>query len=88
MSTDFSFQLGLITSCLQTVAVALSWFLSSRWGRRTIYLWGTVANMTFLFALGAVAAASKSKDAQFAQACLGVIISLYVLNLPLSRQTS
>lgn len=75
MTTNFSFALGLITSCLQCVAVGCSWLLSSWFGRRTIYLWGTAANITFLFALGIVAATSTSSAAQFAQAILGVIIS-------------
>ncbi|RSH76962.1 uncharacterized protein EHS24_003901 [Apiotrichum porosum] len=75
MSTDFSFQLGLITSCLQMFAVGCSWLLSSWFGRRTIYLYGTFVNTVFLFALGIIATASSSSKAQFAQACLGVIIS-------------
>jgi SP family general alpha glucoside:H+ symporter-like MFS transporter len=75
MTTSFAFALGLITSCLQMVGVGLSWVLSAYFGRRTIYLWGTAANLTFLFALGIVSATSHSNSANFAQACLGVIIS-------------
>ena len=75
MTTDFAFALGLITSCLQVIAVACSWVLSSYFGRRTIYLYGTAANITFLFALGIAATVTQSSKAQFAQACLGVIIS-------------
>ena len=75
MTTDFAFALGLITSCLQVIAVACSWVLSSYFGRRTIYLYGTATNITFLFALGIAATVTQSSKAQFAQACLGVIIS-------------
>jgi SP family general alpha glucoside:H+ symporter-like MFS transporter len=38
ISTDRSFQLNLINSCLQFVANAISWPLTAWFGRRTIYL--------------------------------------------------
>lgn len=75
MTTDFAFALGLITSCLQTVAVGLSWVLSAFFGRRTIYLYGTATNMALLFALGIAASLPQNKSTNYAQACLGVIIS-------------
>lgn len=75
MTTDFAFALGLINSCLQVVAVSLSWGLSAFFGRRTIYLWGTGANIAFLFALGIAATIHQSKSTSYAQAVLGVIIS-------------
>ena len=65
----------MINSCLQFVANALSWFLTAWFGRRTIYLWGTATNITFLFILGICASVPTSASTNYAQACLGVIIS-------------
>ena len=75
MSTNFSFQLGLINSCLGFVANILSWFLTAYFGRRTIYLYGTAFNVVCLFALGVAASVPQSASSNYAQACLGVIIS-------------
>lgn len=75
MSTDFSFQLNLINSCLQFVANALSFILGSYFGRRTIYLWGTAVNATFLILLGICATITQNHQTNYAQACLGIIIS-------------
>ncbi|TID27856.1 maltose permease [Venturia nashicola] len=75
MSTDFSFQLNLINACLQFVANALSWFIGSYFGRRTIYLWGTAINATFLIILGICATITQNSSTNYAQACLGIIIS-------------
>jgi MFS transporter, SP family, general alpha glucoside:H+ symporter len=76
MTTSFAFALGLITSCLQTIAVGCSWFLSAWFGRRTIYLWGTFVNMCLLFSLGIAASVHQSKASNYAQAVLGLIISV------------
>ncbi|KAF2109781.1 putative hexose carrier protein [Lophiotrema nucula] len=82
MSTDFSFQLNLINSCLQFIANTLAWFLTAWFGRRTIYLWGTATNITFLMILGICASIAQNKSTNYAQACLGVIISfVYALAL-------
>ncbi|KZM22742.1 uncharacterized protein EKO05_0004584 [Ascochyta rabiei] len=75
MSTDFSFKLNLINSCLQLVANALSWPLSAYLGRRTIFLGGAFVNMILLIILGICATISQSSATNYAQACLGVIIS-------------
>ena len=75
MSSDFSFQLNLINSCLQFVANVGSWFLSGWFGRRTIYLWGTAFNFTLLILLGLCASIKQNTSTNYAQACLGVIIS-------------
>ena len=75
MSTNFSFQLSLINSCLGFIANAGSWFLTGWFGRRTIYLWGTATNITMLFILGICASVPQNKQTNYAQACLGVIIS-------------
>ncbi|PSR79887.1 maltose permease [Coniella lustricola] len=75
MSTDFAFKLNLINSCLQFVANGLSWPLSGYFGRRTIYLWGTGTNIVFLMILGICASIPQSTSTNYAQACLGIIIS-------------
>ncbi|KAK3209018.1 hypothetical protein GRF29_69g412514 [Pseudopithomyces chartarum] len=75
MSTDFSFQLNLINSCLGLIANVGSWFLATWFGRRTVYLWGTAVNLTFLFLLGVCASIPQNSKTNYAQACLGVIIS-------------
>lgn len=75
MSQDFAFKLNLINSCLQFVANGLAWPLSNWFGRRTIYLWGTAVNVMFLFILGICASIPQNNSTNYAQACLGVIIS-------------
>ncbi|KAI4715420.1 general substrate transporter [Aureobasidium sp. EXF-10727] len=75
MSPEFSFKLNLINNCLGLVANIMSWFLTSWFGRRTIYLWGTAFNATMLFLLGICASVPQNTSTNYAQACLGVIIS-------------
>lgn len=75
MSTDFAFKLNLINSCLQFAANIFSWPITGWFGRRTIYLWGTATNITFLFILGIVASIPQNNSTNYAQACLGIIIS-------------
>jgi SP family general alpha glucoside:H+ symporter-like MFS transporter len=75
MSTDFSFKLNLINSCLQLVANMCSWPLTNWFGRRTIYLGGTAVNIVFLFLLGVCASIPQNTATNYAQACLGVVIS-------------
>jgi len=75
MSTDFSFKLNLINSCLQLIANICSWPLSGWFGRRAIYLTGTAINVTLLFLLGICASIEQNKATNYAQACLGVVIS-------------
>ena len=75
MSQTFSFKLSLINSCLGFIANAGSWFLTAWFGRRTIYLWGTATNIAFLFILGICASIKQTNGTNYAQACLGVIIS-------------
>ncbi|KAL7920138.1 general substrate transporter [Trichoderma austrokoningii] len=75
IGSDRAFQLNLINSCLQFVANACSWFLTAWFGRRTIYLWGTATNITLLFILGICASIPQNNSTNYAQACLGIIIS-------------
>lgn len=75
MTVDFSFKLNLINSCLGLIANACAWPLSGWFGRRTIYLWGTATNITLLFLLGICASLKQNSATNYAQACLGVVIS-------------
>ena len=75
MSTDFAFKLSLINSCLGFIANALSWILTAWFGRRTIYLWGTATNVVLLVLLGICASIDQNNATNYAQACLGVVIS-------------
>ncbi|KAL3478302.1 general substrate transporter [Aspergillus californicus] len=75
ISPDKAFQLNLITTCLQLVANIGSWGLTSWFNRRTVFLWGTGTNVIFLFILGICASIPQSNRTNYAQACLGVIIS-------------
>ncbi|KAK5110936.1 hypothetical protein LTR62_005474 [Meristemomyces frigidus] len=81
MSVKTAFALGLITSALQWIFVMLSWILTTYFGRRSIYLWGSAANTILLFALGVAGCFGKhNTTANLAQASLGLIVSvLFVL---------
>ena len=56
--------------------VMLSWFLTTYFGRRAIYLWGTLGLTILLIALGISASVGQSNGATLAQAALGLIISV------------
>ncbi|WVF72569.1 hypothetical protein IAT40_007386 [Kwoniella sp. CBS 6097] len=76
MNTNTAYALGLITSALQAIFVALSWILTTYFGRRSIYIWGTAFNVVCLFALGVAASVGKSNAASLAQASFGLIVSV------------
>lgn len=65
----------MVNSCLQLVANACSWFLSSWFGRRTIYLYGTAVNVTLLIILGLVGSVEQNNNTNLTQAALGILIS-------------
>lgn len=76
MKTNTAFALGLITSALQMIFVMLSWILTTYYGRRPIYLWGTGFNIVMLVALGIAASVGTSTMASNAQASFGLIVSV------------
>jgi SP family general alpha glucoside:H+ symporter-like MFS transporter len=76
MSTDTAFAMGLITSALQMIFVMFSWILTTYFGRRSIYLWGSAGNTVLLIALGVAASVGASNAATQAQASLGLIVSV------------
>ncbi|KAF2225218.1 putative maltose permease MAL31 [Elsinoe ampelina] len=73
---NLAFALGLITSALQMIFVMGSWVLTSYFGRRPIYLWGSAANTILLIALGVAGSVGASNSASLAQASLGLIVSV------------
>jgi SP family general alpha glucoside:H+ symporter-like MFS transporter len=73
--TNFSFQLGLINSCLQLVATILSIPLGAYFGRRDIFLYGAATNCTFLMLLGVCASIPQNNGTNYAQAIFGILIS-------------
>jgi len=76
MSHNTAFALGLITSALQMIFVMLSWILTTYFGRRTIYIWGSALNTVLLVALGVAGSVGTSIAASNAQASLGLIVSV------------
>ncbi|KAK1984432.1 general substrate transporter, partial [Colletotrichum cereale] len=72
---DRAFELNLISSCIQIFANAFSWPLGGWFGRRTIYLWGTITNVTLLMILGICASIQQSTATNYAQAILGILIA-------------
>ena len=83
VSVNTAFALGLTTSALQMVFVMLSWILTTYFGRRSIYLWGSAVNTALLIALGVAASVPVGPKgtpsyhaASLAQASLGLIISV------------
>jgi SP family general alpha glucoside:H+ symporter-like MFS transporter len=73
--TNFSFQLGLINSCLQLVATILSIPLGAYFGRRDIFLYGAATNCCFLMLLGVCASIPQNNGTNYAQAIFGILIS-------------
>lgn len=77
MSTETAFALGLITSALQMIFVMLSWILTTYYGRRSIYLWGSAVNTALLIALGVAGSVNPgSNSSNLASASLGLIVSV------------
>ena len=74
---DLAFALGLITSALQWIFVMLSWILTTYFGRRSIYLWGSAFNTLLLICLGIAGSVAVSDASNLAQAALGLIVSVF-----------
>ncbi|TPX12805.1 uncharacterized protein E0L32_006685 [Thyridium curvatum] len=76
MSDTTAFALGLITSALQMIFVMLSWILTTYFGRRDIYVWGSAVNTILLVALGVAGSFPRSTSVNLAVASLGLIVSV------------
>ncbi|KAF5636198.1 major facilitator superfamily transporter [Fusarium sp. NRRL 52700] len=78
VTTERAFQLNIINTCLQFIGNIIAGFF----GRRTIYLWGTITKVTLLMILGIVATLHQSTATNYVQAVLGILISfVYALCL-------
>lgn len=77
VGTNLAFALGLITSAIQMIFVMLSWILTTYFGRRSIYLWGSAFNTFMLIMLGIAGSFSKSTPQNLAVASLGLIVSVF-----------
>lgn len=75
IATEKSFELSLINSCLGLVANILHWPLTNWFGRRTIYLVGTIVNIVLLILLGIIASIPQNNGTNYAQAILAILIS-------------
>lgn len=58
------------------VFVMLSWILTTYFGRRSIYLWGSFANLIGLIALGIAGSFKTTTSSSYAQASLALIVSV------------
>jgi SP family general alpha glucoside:H+ symporter-like MFS transporter len=67
MSSDRAYQLNLGGTAVAFVGTALSWWLISNMGRRTIYLMGQAVLCTTLFLIGILNASSKAPGSLWAQ---------------------
>ncbi|KAJ5085075.1 hypothetical protein N7532_009846 [Penicillium argentinense] len=68
MDTSKAFELGVGCTGVAFVGTALSWFLITYFGRRTLYVWGQGILCTLLFLIGILNAASNTESSMWAQA--------------------
>lgn len=52
LSDTLSYDLGLVGTAIAFLGVIVSWLYISRWGRRTIWLYGSYALLVCLFLIG------------------------------------
>ncbi|WWC65493.1 uncharacterized protein I303_108111 [Kwoniella dejecticola CBS 10117] len=76
LPNDKAYGLGLGNTGVQFVAVLCSVFLSSRFGRRTLVLWGLGFNILVMALMGILACVNQSSGVQWAQGILVIIIGL------------
>lgn len=82
MDSNRAFQLGVGCTGIAFVRTALSWWLITHLGRRTLYAWGQAILCGTLFVIGIINAASKSDGAMWAQAALCFVwLLLYSLTI-------
>lgn len=55
LSTDLSYDLGLVGTAIAFIGVIISWLYISKWGRRTIWLYGFYALVVILYLIGILA---------------------------------
>ncbi|OCF32136.1 hypothetical protein I316_06292 [Kwoniella heveanensis BCC8398] len=76
ISNDQAYGLGLGNTGIQFVAVLCSVFLSSRFGRRTLVLWGLGFNIVVMLLMGILACVGQSTGVRYAQGILVIVIGL------------
>ncbi|KAF1845867.1 sugar transporter [Cucurbitaria berberidis CBS 394.84] len=72
---SFKFATGALG--LASVGVLISWYLITRFGRRTLYVWSSLALTILLLIIGVIATVSQSPGASFAQA--GMVLAWEVI---------
>lgn len=86
LSTSVSFQLSIGSNGLTFITTALSWYLISYMGRRSIYIWGLVGMMCALFVMGFLSLAPDSNSgAKWATAAM--VFVFYVFYAPTTGAT-
>lgn len=70
MGNSSAFQLGVGCTGIAFVGTALSWWLITRLGRRTLYVWGQAILCITLFLIGIINASTDTAGAMWAQAAL------------------
>ncbi|BCS26788.1 uncharacterized protein APUU_51499S [Aspergillus puulaauensis] len=75
-----SFNMSLIQYALGAVGTILSWFLMTRVGRRTLYLYGTFALFWLLLIIGFVSLAPQSSTMNWA---IGALLSVFTFTYDL-----
>lgn len=70
ISTDKSYGIAVGGTGVAFVGTVFSWFLLSRFGRRTLYLGGMITDCLLLLIVGILASASKESGSKWGQAAL------------------
>lgn len=77
LSVDHSFTMALGQYAMGAAGTIASWFLITRFGRRTLYFWGLVVLFVFLLTIGCASFAGRSNIA--AQWAIGSLLIVYTL---------
>lgn len=70
ISTDKSYQIAIGGTAVAFVGTIISWFLITKFGRRTLYVTGMATDCLILLIIGITASASESPSAKWGQAAL------------------
>lgn len=70
ISTRYTYQIAVGGTGMAFVGTIISWFLLSRFGRRSLYLTGMILMCIVLFIIGVLASASDAGGVKWGQAAL------------------
>lgn len=74
ISADAAYAIGLAGTGIAFCGTIISWFYLSRWGRRTIWLYGFYMLVLVLFTIGILACVpNQTKALAWAQSCLCLV---------------